>query len=89
MYRRVCEGFGETQMRSYRELMTTTHFSIFSSGIFEEEDIKTRLIPYELYRTGATEKPFIHITIRILPGCTEEQKGFAIGSIIAPCCYDV
>ncbi|PSU19869.1 5-carboxymethyl-2-hydroxymuconate Delta-isomerase [Photobacterium kishitanii] len=63
----------ETQI-DLTELMTTTHFSIFSSGIFEEEDIKTRLIPYELYRTGATEKPFIHITIRILPGRTEEQK---------------
>ncbi|KAE8178248.1 5-carboxymethyl-2-hydroxymuconate Delta-isomerase [Photobacterium carnosum] len=56
------------------ELMTTTHFSIFSSGIFEEEDIKTRLIPYEVYRTGTTEKPFVHITLRILPGRSDQQK---------------
>ena len=56
------------------ELMTTTHFSIFSSGIFEEEDIKTRLIPYEVYRTGTTAKPFVHITLRILPGRSEQQK---------------
>ena len=56
------------------ELMTTTHFSVFSSGIFEEEDIKTRLIPYDIYRTGTTEKPFVHVTLRILPGRTEQQK---------------
>lgn len=63
----------ETQI-DLNELMTTTHFSVFSSGIFEEEDIKTRLIPYELYRTGTNEKPFVHITLRILPGRTEQQK---------------
>lgn len=63
----------ETQI-DITELITTAHFSVFSSGLFEEDDIKTRLIPCEFYRTGTTEKPFIHITLRILSGRTAEQK---------------
>ncbi|WP_061014912.1 5-carboxymethyl-2-hydroxymuconate Delta-isomerase [Photobacterium leiognathi] len=56
------------------ELMATTHYATFSSGLFDEEDIKTRAIPFEFYRTGTTEKPFVHITVRVLPGRDPKQK---------------
>lgn len=56
------------------ELITTTHQAVFSSGLFDKEDIKTRAIAYEHYQTGSSKKPFVHVTVKILDGRDPKQK---------------
>lgn len=44
------------------------------SDLFGIDDIKVRLIPFTHFQVGQTDKAFIHVTARILPGRTNEQK---------------
>ncbi|WP_428034941.1 5-carboxymethyl-2-hydroxymuconate Delta-isomerase [Amphritea sp.] len=55
-------------------LMQTVYNGALTSGLFEGPDIKTRALAYEDFLTGADPAPFIHVTIRILSGRTDEQK---------------
>jgi len=45
-----------------------------SSGLFTEPDIKTRAVSYKHYQTGAEQKEFVHVTLKILSGRTIEQR---------------
>lgn len=46
------------------------------SSLFEPDgsDIKVRSIAYEHYQTGSTKGSFIHVTLRILSGRSEQDK---------------
>ena len=46
------------------------------SNLFEPDgsDIKVRSIAYEHYQTGSTQEKFIHVTLRILSGRSEQDK---------------
>ena len=55
-------------------LVESTHQTAYASGLFEEQDIKTRAIPFTYYQIGREKKPFIHISLKILPGRTIAQK---------------
>lgn len=56
------------------KLLQAVYEGAYSSGLFEGPDIKTRAIAYEDYLTGTDKKAFIHVTVKILNGRTDEQK---------------
>ena len=45
-----------------------------STGLFDPEDIKVRINPFEYYMVGNTKDDFIHIFANIMEGRTTEQK---------------
>ncbi|MEE9314649.1 MAG: 5-carboxymethyl-2-hydroxymuconate isomerase [Rhizobiaceae bacterium] len=45
-----------------------------SSGVMNREDIKVRLHPFEHILHGDGTTSFIHVTVRLLYGRTDEQK---------------
>ncbi len=45
-----------------------------ASGLFGKKDIKARALPVVDYITGESDKPFIHVDVKLLPGRTDEQK---------------
>jgi len=55
-------------------LMDSVFNSALDSELFEENHIKTRLVPYEYYQKGALKEKFLHVTARILSGRTLEQR---------------
>ncbi|MGH1485174.1 MAG: 5-carboxymethyl-2-hydroxymuconate Delta-isomerase [Cellvibrionaceae bacterium] len=56
------------------DFIDALHKTLNNSGLFEENDIKTRAAPFVHYKIGTTEKSFIHINIHILSGRSSEQK---------------
>ncbi|MEH0156822.1 hypothetical protein V6R21_22015 [Limibacter armeniacum] len=58
------------------ELNNKVFLGALESNLFEPDgkDIKVRSIAYEHYQTGSEREDFIHITVRILSGRTEEDK---------------
>ena len=56
------------------ELLEITHQVGASSGLMMPEDIKVRAHPYDHYRMAGTKDTFVHTTIFLLKGRTDEQK---------------
>ena len=56
------------------ELLEVTHQVGASSGLMKPEDIKVRARPYDHYRMVGTKDSFVHTTIFLLEGRTDEQK---------------
>jgi|TARA_B110000467_G_C18245125_1_gene436985 5-carboxymethyl-2-hydroxymuconate isomerase len=56
------------------ELLETTYQVGASSELMMPEDIKVRAHPYEYYRMAGTNDTFVHTTIFLLEGRTDEQK---------------
>ena len=59
---------------SIRDLVSAVHRGAEASGLFAREDIKTRAAPYLHYQVAESSGTFVHITLRILSGRTQEQK---------------
>ena len=55
-------------------MIDAVHAAAKSSGLFDERDIKTRLIPLTHYRAGAAGESFIHVELRLLDGRNAAQK---------------
>jgi 5-carboxymethyl-2-hydroxymuconate isomerase len=55
-------------------VMNTIHEVGGNSGIMDPADIKVRAIPYDLYLLAGKADLFIHITVSLLKGRTDEQK---------------
>ena len=64
-------------------LIEAVHAGAFKSGLFEEDDIKTRATGYEHYQTGTGDLPFVHVTVRILSGRNQQQKADLAKHILA------
>tara|TARA_Y100001001_G_C7985789_1_gene301099 strand:- start:777 stop:1118 length:342 start_codon:yes stop_codon:yes gene_type:complete len=45
-----------------------------SSGEISRVDIKARAIPFDLFQLGSRENTFIHVTLSLLEGRTDDQK---------------
>lgn len=56
------------------KLLEAVHQGAVQSGLFREEDIKTRAIAYEAYSVGGAKAHFVHTTLRILSGRDATQK---------------
>ena len=59
---------------SSKLLIDAVHQGALASELFSEDDIKTRLVTYDAFQTGTTEKPFVHVVAKILAGRSSEQK---------------
>ena len=64
------------------DLVGRTYQGALQSGLFSPEDIKVRAISYAHYSVGGLQAPFIHVTTRLLPGRTSEQKAALSNSIL-------
>ncbi|ETI58140.1 5-carboxymethyl-2-hydroxymuconate Delta-isomerase [Marinomonas profundimaris] len=56
------------------DLLEAIKSACVASAIFSLDDIKLRSFPYKSFLTGGQEDAFMHVTIRMLSGRTQEQK---------------
>lgn len=75
--------YSEVIDSSAQALVNCTFQGALSSGLFQAEDIKVRALGYRDYCVGGKKSPFIHVTTRLLPGRTAEQKMQLSNSILA------
>jgi 5-carboxymethyl-2-hydroxymuconate isomerase len=64
-------------------MLDAVHSAAVSSGLFQEDHIKTRAIPVVFYRTGIGHGPFIHAQLRIKSGRDEGQKRVLSQAVLA------
>lgn len=55
-------------------IMNTVHDTAAATGLFADNDIKVRMIPFEYYKLGAGKESFLHIFAYIMQGRTTEQR---------------
>ena len=65
-----------------RDIVDAAHAGAMSSELFPEYDIKTRAIGYRDHRTGTTQDSFVHVTLRLLDGRSDEQKAMLSESVL-------
>jgi len=68
---------------SISDLIKATYRGALSSGLFSEYDIKTRAFACQYHQTGSTQDSFVHVTIRLLSGRSDEQKAALSENILA------
>ncbi len=56
------------------EIIAQIHETANASALFDENDIKVRVNPYQKYVVGNKREPFIHVFSSIMEGRTTEQK---------------
>lgn len=56
------------------KIMETVFNAANSTGLFEAQDIKVRINPFQHYTVGNQEKDFIHIFGNIMEGRNDDQK---------------
>lgn len=54
-----------------------------TSGLFDANDIKVRIVPVTHFRNGRNDYSFIHADVRIMPGRTEAQKAAMADTVLA------
>ncbi len=67
---------------SREDLLNTVHQTVEQSGLFNATDIRTRTQSFDTFRLGVTQRNFLHITIKLLAGRTDEQKLMLTQSVI-------
>lgn len=53
-----------------------------ASGLFDENDIKVRVIPFKRYSVGNKQESFIHVFAHIMQGRNTEQKARLSNQIV-------
>ncbi|BFM49156.1 5-carboxymethyl-2-hydroxymuconate Delta-isomerase [Marinomonas sp. THO17] len=56
------------------DMLEAVRDATMASELFTQEDIKLRALPYKDFLTAGTEDAFIHVTLRILAGRSQQQK---------------
>jgi len=65
-----------------KQLVQLVHHGAINSGLFERSAIKTRAIRCDEYQVGDNHLgSFIHITIKIMPGRTDDQKSHLLSAV--------
>lgn len=57
-----------------KRLVINAFDGIEQSGLFDPTAIKVRATKLDYYKSGLDRNDFIHLTVKILPGRTDEQK---------------
>ena len=65
------------------EIMQKVYDTAVSSTLFDPEDIKVRINPYEFYVLGESKDSFIHVFANIMEGRNSHQKSMLSKSIVA------
>ena len=55
-------------------LVELVHQTAFDTGLFEIDDIKTRAYCAENYMVGYGHSEFIHVTVKLMPGRSQQDK---------------
>lgn len=87
---------------SRKELLNTAHQAVEASGLFNAHDIRSRTQSFDHFRLGANKHHFLHVTVKLMRGRTDEQKnqlttgvatalqGLAMNDVLISCeCVDV
>ena len=67
---------------SEETIIEAVHIVANQSGLFDENDIKVRLNPFQQYRVGNKKQDFIHVFANIMEGRSTEQKANLSKSIV-------
>jgi 5-carboxymethyl-2-hydroxymuconate isomerase len=59
---------------SEEQILEQVHSVAHSTGLFDEDDIKVRVHPYQKYLVGNKREDFIHVFAYIMEGRSTEQK---------------
>lgn len=59
---------------SRKELLKTAHQAVEASGLFNAVDIRSRTQSFDHFHLGAEKHNFLHITVKLMRGRTDEQK---------------
>ena len=63
-------------------IMQAVYATAEATGLFAEDDIKVRLIPFTHYRLGKTKTDFLHVFGYIMQGRTTAQRAMLSESVI-------
>ncbi|WP_067096582.1 5-carboxymethyl-2-hydroxymuconate Delta-isomerase [Marinomonas atlantica] len=66
--------------------MESVQQACIASGLFEANDIKLRAFACKHFITGGVQDAFVHVTIRLLPGRTAQQKSELSQSVLETLC---
>ena len=83
---------GILQNVSAEEIIDNVHASAEGAGLFRKGDVKVRIVSFNKFTSGGTQKDFLHITADIMGGRTTVQKASLSKGIIqnlAPLLPDV
>lgn len=85
-----------------KDLLNAAHQAVEDSGLFNAVDIRSRTQSFDNFRLGAEKNSFLHITIKLLTGRSDEQKAalttgvvtalrkFSLSDVLISCeCIDV
>ncbi|GAA0817539.1 5-carboxymethyl-2-hydroxymuconate Delta-isomerase [Colwellia sp. D2M02] len=65
------------------QLISAVYNGAFNSELFENSEIKTRVIPFDNYQSGSVKVNFIHVVTKILSGRTLAQRKLLSQTILA------
>ena len=65
---------GLSKNLSADRLVELVHQTTFDSGLFEIDDIKTRAYCTDNYMVGYGHSEFIHVTVKLMPGRSLDEK---------------
>ena len=71
---------------SFDVLATAVHDAAQSSGLFEEGDVKSRIVTSEHYVVGGKKANYVHVVTHLLSGRTIEQRKHLSDSIAKVLC---
>jgi 5-carboxymethyl-2-hydroxymuconate isomerase len=57
-----------------QQILSLAFKALSSSQLFQDKDIKVRLLPYDHFKVGNGDQLFIHASVSILSGRNKEQK---------------
>ena len=63
-------------------IVDAAHDGAMASDLFPEYDIKTRAIGYRHHRTGQTRDSFLHVTVHLLDGRSDDQKAMLSEAVL-------
>ena len=64
-------------------ILKSVHEVANASGLFDENDIKVRLNPFNNYLVGNKKQDFIHVFADIMQGRSDEQKSALSQAIVS------
>jgi 5-carboxymethyl-2-hydroxymuconate isomerase len=65
------------------KMINAVYKGAMESGLFDENNIKTRSVAYDSYQTGSIKKAFVHVMVRIFSGRNLGQRKTLSGLIMA------
>jgi len=66
-----------------QQLINAVFEGTLASGLFEEQDIKTRTQAFSNYQSARSRQSFVHVTSKLLDGRSLEQRSVLSQAILA------